>query len=105
MSDSHLDLRTLAYIQTLFQAASMTDDWKSGLDKLLIALRTEFVFDNVAIYEVDPTALSLEVIYARAVGRGKAAEADAAWGAASTASTAATAATIPTMSWRIGPTG
>jgi signal transduction histidine kinase len=80
MSDSQLDPRTLAYIQTLFQSATMTDDWKSGLDKLLIALRTEFVFDNVAIYEVDPTALSLEVVYARAVGRGKAAEADAAWG-------------------------
>jgi signal transduction histidine kinase len=80
MSDSQLDPRTLAYIQNLIQAASMTDDWKGGLDKLLIALRNEFVFDNVVIYVVDPTTLSLEVEYARAVGRGKAAEADAAWG-------------------------
>ncbi|MBN1451458.1 MAG: HAMP domain-containing histidine kinase [Anaerolineales bacterium] len=80
MSDSQLDPRTLAYIQNLVQAASMTDDWKGGLDKLLIALRNEFVFDNVVIYVVDPATLSLEVEYARAVGRGKAAEADAAWG-------------------------
>jgi len=80
MSDSQLDPKTLAYIQNLVQAASMTDDWKGGLDKLLIALRNEFVFDNVVIYVVDPTTLSLEVEYARAVGRGKAAEADAAWG-------------------------
>jgi signal transduction histidine kinase len=80
MSDSQLDPRTLAYIQNLVQAASMTDDWKAGLDKLLIALRNEFVFDNVVIYVVDPATLSLEVEYARAVGRGKAAEADAAWG-------------------------
>jgi signal transduction histidine kinase len=80
MSDSQLDPRTLAYIQNLIQAASMTDDWKGGLDKLLIALRNEFVFDNVVIYVLDPATLSLEVAYARAVGRGKAAEADAAWG-------------------------
>ena len=80
MSNAKLDPRTLAYIQNLVQAASMTDDWKSGLDKLLIALRNEFVFDNVVIYVVDPATLSLEVEYARAVGRGKAAEADAAWG-------------------------
>jgi signal transduction histidine kinase len=58
----------------------MTDDWKAGLDKLLIALRNEFVFDNVAIYMLDPSTHGLEVEYARAVGRGKAAEADAAWG-------------------------
>jgi len=80
MSDSQLDPRTLAYIQNLIQAASMTDDWKGGLDKLLIALRNEFVFDNVVVYVLDPATLSLEVAYARAVGRGKAAEADAAWG-------------------------
>ena len=75
-----LDSKTLAYVQTLVQAASMNDDWKVALDKLLVALRAEFVFDNVAIYMVDPTTLGLEIAHARAVGRGKAAEADAAWG-------------------------
>jgi len=80
MSDTQLDRETLAYFETLVQAASMSDDWKVSLDKLLVALRAEFVFDNVAIYMVDPTTPGLEITHARAVGRGKAAEADAAWG-------------------------
>ncbi len=80
MSKKRLDHRTLAYIQTLVQAASMNNGWKVALDKLLVALRAEFVFDNVAIYMVDPTTHNLEIAHARAVGRGKAAGADAAWG-------------------------
>jgi signal transduction histidine kinase len=80
MSEKRLDHRTLAYIQTLVQAAGMNNDWKVALDKLLVALRAEFVFDNIAVYMVDPTTLNLEIAHARAVGRGKAAEADAAWG-------------------------
>src|SRR5574341_38046 len=80
MHKDALDSRTLAYVQTLVQAASMNNDWKIALDKLLIALRAEFVFDNAAIYMVDRTTSNLEIAHARAVGRGKAAEADAAWG-------------------------
>lgn len=80
MSSLQLDPKTLAYLQTLVQAASMGDDWKAALDKLLVALRVELVFDNIATYVVDPNLLSLEIAHARAVGRGKAAEADAAWG-------------------------
>jgi signal transduction histidine kinase len=80
MEDKRLDPRTLAYIQTLVQAASMNNDWKIALDKLLVALRAEFVFDNVAVYVADPDTSNLEIAHARAVGRGKAAEADAAWG-------------------------
>jgi signal transduction histidine kinase len=80
MYNEVLDSRTLAYIQTLVQAASLNDDWKIALDKLLVALRAEFVFDNAAIYVVDQNTLNLEIAHARAVGRGKAAEADAAWG-------------------------
>jgi signal transduction histidine kinase len=80
MVEEGLDSRTLAYIQTLIQAASLKDDWKAAIDKLLVALRAEFVFDNAAIYMVDPNTSNLEIAHARAVGRGKAAEADAAWG-------------------------
>lgn len=80
MSDPRLDSRTLAYIQTLAQAASMSNDWKAALDKLLLALRAEFVYDNVAIYAVKDGERYLEIAYARAIGRGKGAEADAAWG-------------------------
>jgi signal transduction histidine kinase len=80
MYNEGLDLRTLAYLQTLVEAASLNDDWRVALDKLLLALRTEFVFDNAAIYMVDTATSALEIAHARAVGRGKTAEADAAWG-------------------------
>ena len=80
MSKTELDPKTLAYVYSLIQAASTDDDWKVALDKLLVTLRKEFVFDNVAIYLIDSSTLSLEILHARAVGRGKAAEADAAWG-------------------------
>jgi len=62
------------------QAATMSDGWKAGLDDLLVALRSEFVFDNVAIYVLDPETQVLEVLHARSIGRGKSAEADADWG-------------------------
>ncbi len=80
MPDLRLDARTLAYIQTLAQAASMSNNWKAALDKLLVALRSKFVYDNVAIYAVKGGEQYLEIAYARAIGRGKGAEADAAWG-------------------------
>ena len=80
MPSVQLDPKTLTFIQSLVQATRESNDWKVSLDKLLIALRAGFVFDNVAIYVVDPSTLNLEVFYARAIGRGKAAEADAAWG-------------------------
>ncbi len=80
MVDSRLDPRTLAYIQTLAQAANMDNDWKTALDKLLLALRAEFVYDNVAIYVTKGNEQFMEVAYARAIGRGKSAEADVAWG-------------------------
>jgi signal transduction histidine kinase len=47
---------------------------------LFISLRGEFVFDNVAVYLLDSQTKGMDVVYARAMGRGKAAEADAAWG-------------------------
>lgn len=55
-------------------------DWKAALDTLFLSMRGEFVFDNVAVYLLEPASKGLEVVYARAMGRGKTAEADAAWG-------------------------
>jgi len=57
-----------------------SDDLKSTLDDLIKAMRSGFVFDNLALYRAEPDSSLSEVIYARAVGRGKKAEADAAWG-------------------------
>ena len=63
-------------MQIAFQAGNS----RNALEQLVTALRKEFVFDNVAIYMQDESGGGLDVLYARAVGRAKNAEADAAWG-------------------------
>ena len=64
----------------LFRKASAQEDWRSSLETLVTKLRPFMVFDNIAVYLTDPGTSVLEVAYARALGRGKTAEADAAWG-------------------------
>jgi len=64
----------------MFKEASHRTEWKAALDILFVRLRSVFIFDNVAVYLQDPRTRVAEVAYARAVGRGKSAEADAAWG-------------------------
>ncbi|NOZ00078.1 MAG: GAF domain-containing protein [Chloroflexi bacterium] len=75
-----MDAQTLKTIYTLSQIAVQTKDWKDALDTLIASLREQFVFDNLAIYTIDGSGRAAEVAYARAVGRGQSAEADAAWG-------------------------
>jgi signal transduction histidine kinase len=75
-----MDADTLSYLAALFKTALGQDDWKKILDALFPNLRKEFVFDNAAVYLLEPATQSIEVAYARAVGRGRKAEADAAWG-------------------------
>jgi len=79
-SNVHLDTYTLSQIHSSLQAAGRKNDWKEGLDALLASLRDEFVYDNVAVYMLDAQGNGFDVTYARAVGRGKHAEADASWG-------------------------
>jgi signal transduction histidine kinase len=47
---------------------------------LFVLLRRKFVFDNLAIYLVEGTENTPEVVYARAAGRGRNKEAEASWG-------------------------
>lgn len=54
--------------------------WKASLDALIKVVRASFIFDNMALYITESESAVTEVIYARAVGRGAQAEADAAWG-------------------------
>ncbi len=54
--------------------------WRRAMDELLLQRRSQFIFDNVALYRQQGN--DLEVEYARAFGRGRSAEADAAWGEA-----------------------
>jgi signal transduction histidine kinase len=75
-----MDNHTLSYLQELMQIAARSDTSRDNLEKFIAALRKEFVFDNVAVYLQDKTTQNLEIVYARAIGRAKTAEADAAWG-------------------------
>jgi signal transduction histidine kinase len=75
-----MNSHTLSYLRELIQIAARSDDPRKDVEKFIVALRKEFVFDNVAVYLQDPSTQILEIAYARAVGRSKSAEADAAWG-------------------------
>ena len=75
-----MDAETLNALHKLFKSVETQADWKVALDTLLAALRHRFVYDNVSVYRMDARTRGQEVIYARAVGRGKNAEADGAWG-------------------------
>lgn len=74
-----MDAATLNTLFHLFQKAAQSD-WKSALETLVTELRPFLVFDNLAVYLTDPQTRVIEVAYARALGREKTAEADAAWG-------------------------
>lgn len=75
-----MDRHTLEYLQELMQASAQAGNSRGAVEKFLAALRKQFVFDNVAVYLQDENTGALEIVYARAVGRSKNAEADAAWG-------------------------
>jgi len=77
-----MDIETLSQLHFIFQEMQKKPDLKSALDTLFLSMRSSFVFDNVAVYLEDPQDKSLDVMFARAMGRGKTAEADAAWGEA-----------------------
>ena len=75
-----MDYKTLDYLQELTRIASQAGNSRNIIEKFLKTLREQFVFDNVAVYLQDDQSQTLEVAHARAVGRAKSAEADAAWG-------------------------
>ncbi len=72
-----LDKEKLLHIYTII---AKNQDWKSALDQILIFSRDFFIFDNVAVYLSDTISGNLDVIYARATGRGRSKEADVSWG-------------------------
>lgn len=71
--------KTLKFLITLNEAIAI-ENWKEALDTFVASLRKEFMFDNLAIYLSEEEGNLPEVVYARALGRGRSAEADASWG-------------------------
>jgi signal transduction histidine kinase len=67
----------------LFQISSLVnskEEPKKILDQLAKIIRPALLFDNLVIYTTEENDGSVEVLYARATGRGKKAEADVSWG-------------------------
>ena len=72
--------QAFSYVNELMKVINGRGDTRTVIEKFLAILRREFVFDNVAAYLQDNETGTLEIVYARAVGRAKNAEADADWG-------------------------
>ncbi|HET8704823.1 MAG TPA: GAF domain-containing sensor histidine kinase, partial [Pseudomonadales bacterium] len=62
------------------EALTQHRDWKEALDSVIQVVRSVFIYDNLALYLFEKEHEPLTIAYARAVGRGQSAEADAAWG-------------------------
>ncbi|MCS6993595.1 MAG: HAMP domain-containing histidine kinase [Anaerolineales bacterium] len=77
MSEEHIpDILALA------EAVTQKSDWKEALDSVMAVVRSVFLFDNLSLYTLENSSSEItEIAYARAVGRGQSAGADAAWGA------------------------
>ena len=75
-----MDAQTFSYVHELMNIAIEAGDTRQAAEKFLATLRQQFVFDNVAVYLQDEKTGTLEIVYARAMGRAKYAEADADWG-------------------------
>jgi len=75
-----MDAQSLLFVNELIKALNERGDTRTVVERFLAVLRKKFVFDNVAAYLQDSETETLEIVYARAVGRAKDAEADAAWG-------------------------
>jgi signal transduction histidine kinase len=75
-----MDHQSFSYVNGLIRTLNGRGDSRTVIESFLAVLRREFVFDNVAAYLQDEKTDALEIVYARAIGRAKNAEADAAWG-------------------------
>lgn len=64
----------------IYKIIATNQDWKSALDQILIFSRDFFIFDNVAVYLTETIRGHIDVVYARATGRGRSKEADVSWG-------------------------
>jgi signal transduction histidine kinase len=67
-------------VQTFTKLAIHSTRMKEGMEGMVSALRAELIFDNLVVYAIDSDAEILDVVYARALGRGKSAGPDASWG-------------------------
>jgi two-component system sensor histidine kinase KdpD len=70
----------LDHLYKISRIVTETSDWKEALNEIASLVHSIFIFDNLVLYLADPRRHDLDVMYARAMGRGRSAEADIAWG-------------------------
>jgi two-component system sensor histidine kinase KdpD len=70
----------LDHLYEISRIVTSTSEWKPALNEIASLVRTIFIFDNLVVYLADPARHDLDVMYARAMGRGRSAEADISWG-------------------------
>jgi signal transduction histidine kinase len=75
----NMDAETLEAFRTI-STEVFKADWKESLESLYLGLRKVFIFDNLVIYLADNSNHVPEPVFARAVGRARSKEAEAAWG-------------------------
>jgi signal transduction histidine kinase len=68
------------HLYAISRMVTRASAWKLALDQIAKLVRAIFIFDNLAVYLVDSNGRGLDVMYAKAVGRGRREEADVAWG-------------------------
>ncbi|HEY9087436.1 MAG TPA: ATP-binding protein [Anaerolineaceae bacterium] len=67
------------HLYEISKIVARADDYKPALDEITAFVHNSFIFDNLVVYQADEEH-HLDVMYARAMGRGRSAEADIAWG-------------------------
>jgi len=70
----------LEHLYVIGKAIAHATEWKPALDEISTLIRPIFIFDNLAVYLFDQQTKAIDVMYARAMGRGRKAEADVSWG-------------------------
>lgn len=67
-------------ILQIYQLAASNAGWKESLDRIVAYARHFFIFDNIVLYQSEIASKRMDVLYARATGRGKSKGADVSWG-------------------------
>lgn len=68
------------HLFAISQCVTQAHEWKPALDEVVKLVRTIFIFDNLVVYIYDQSTKNLDVMYAKAIGRGRFTEGDIAWG-------------------------
>jgi len=73
---------TLDHLYEISRIVVQSAEWKPALDEISLLVRSILIFDNLAVYISDNEVANLDVMYAKAVGRGRSAGPDVTWGEA-----------------------